>query len=465
MQLDYSPAGRSPRPVRRIVVVASLSLVGLAVLISRESAANRQLLTDPSGLLPEVSAAAAVAYEQAIQSAVSDTLAVPAASDWVTHEVKTGETLSTIIESEGMTKDQWIELLALGESTKPLRNLDVGDKLLLRKNGDRLEELSYEINELRTLQVRRTGESEELEANILTAELEHRTAVAQGAVSSSLFNAGQSAGLTVQMTMELAEIFRYDIDFALDIREGDHFTVVYEELYKDGKKLRDGDVLAAEFVNQGKAHRAVRYVGDDKRSAYYSSEGQSLRKAFFRTPLDVVRISSPFNLRRRHPILNTIRAHKGVDYAAASGTPIKATGDGRVEFIGVKGGYGRVIVIQHGSQYETLYAHMSRYRPGLTVGSRVSQGQVIGYVGASGLATAPHLHYEFRVNGIHKNPVNITLPRANPISRTQLAKFRIETAPLLSMLDQGDVLVAQAAASMRAETPPYQPGPVRSVAN
>lgn len=444
MKLDYIPAGREPRPVRRIVLIASLSLVLFAILVSRESVATRQ--TNPEALLPEVEIAEAIAYEQAIQNAVADTLEVPAASEWVTVQVQRGQTLSTLFEAEGLTQDQWVSLLSLGKEVRPLKRLKAGDKLLLRKNGDQLEELSYQFDELRTLQVRRTGDS--FESSTSTAELERRTSVGSGAVNSSLFNAGQKAGLSVRMVMELADIFRYDIDFALDIRDGDRFTVVYEEVLKDGKKLRDGDVLAAEFVNQGKVHRAIRYVGDDKRAAFYTPEGQSLRKAFFRTPLDVVRISSPFNLRRRHPILNTIRAHKGVDYAASSGTPIKATGDGKVEFMGVNGGYGRVVVIQHGSQYETLYAHLSRYRPGLRAGAKVKQGQVIGYVGASGLATAPHLHYEFRVNGLHKNPIAITLPRANPVSRSKLAKFKNETAPLLAQLEQsGKTRIAHAAST------------------
>jgi murein DD-endopeptidase MepM/ murein hydrolase activator NlpD len=251
------------------------------------------------------------------------------------------------------------------------------------------------------------------------------------------------------MVMELAELFRYDIDFALDLRDGDRFTVVMEELYKDGVKLRDGDMLAAEFVNQGKVYRAVRYKDREGRSAFYTPDGQSLRKAFFRTPLDVVRISSHFNLRRRHPILNTIRAHKGVDYAASAGTPIKATGDGRVAFMGNKGGYGRVVILQHGQSYETLYAHMSRFRAGMRAGAKVKQGQIIGYVGSSGLATAPHLHYEFRVNGIHKNPVNIVMPRANPIPRQQLAAFQSQIAPLIAQMESSRTpKVAQAPANI-----------------
>lgn len=375
----------------------------------------------------------ASSYEASIQNALADTLAAPPASEWSTLTVRAGQSLSNIFEEQLLPAEEWMAVLKLGGDTLQLKRLDAGDEIQIRKDGGRLEELRYALDEQRTLQVRRNGEG--FEATTLTAELERRETQAVGSIASSLFNDGQKAGLSDRIVMELAELFRYDIDFALDLRPGDRFAVVYEEIYKQGKRIRYGDILAAEFVNQGKTYRALRHVDRDGRSAYYSPEGQALRKAFIRTPLDVVRISSPFNLRRRHPILNTIRAHKGVDYAAASGTPIKAAGDGKVVFQGVKGGYGKVVVIQHGSQYETLYAHLSRFRAGLRVGSRVEQGQVIGYVGSSGLATAPHLHYEFRVAGVHKNPVAVTLPRAMPLDRSEMARFKASSTPLLAALD------------------------------
>jgi len=445
MKLDYSSADRSPRSARRIVLAASVCVVGLAILVSRESIAKRDLST-PS-FSEDVAIAEAVAYEQAIQSAVSDPLVVPEASEWSSVRIEPGETLSTVFETEGLDTAQWMSILELGPDARQLKRIKAGDTLEIRKSGDDLLELRYELDDLRTLHVERVGDH--FEANTLTADLARSTRTITGTIDSSLFIAGQRAGLPVRMVMELAELFRYDIDFALDLRDGDRFTVVMEELYKDGVKLRDGDMLAAEFVNQGKVHRAVRFKDGEGRSAFYTPDGQSLRKAFFRTPLDVVRVSSPFNLRRRHPILNTIRAHKGVDYAASSGTPIKATGDGKVAFIGNKGGYGRVVILQHGQQYETLYAHMSRFRAGMRAGTKVKQGQVIGYVGASGLATAPHLHYEFRVNGVHKNPVNIVMPRANPIPRPQLAKFQSQIVPLIAQIESARApRVAQAPAAI-----------------
>ena len=445
MKLDYSSADRSPRSARRIVLAATVCVVGLATLVSRESNAKRDLSTP--NFSEDVAVAEAVAYEQAIQAAVSDPLVVPEASEWSTVRIEPGETLSTVFETEGLDTAQWMSILDLGPDARQLKRIKAGDTLEIRKSGDDLLELRYELDDLRTLHVERVGDR--FEANTLTADLARSTRTITGTIDSSLFIAGQKAGLPVRMVMELAELFRYDIDFALDLRDGDRFTVVMEELYKDGVKLRDGDMLAAEFVNQGKVHRAVRFKDGEGRSAFYTPDGQSLRKAFFRTPLDVVRVSSPFNLRRRHPILNTIRAHKGVDYAASSGTPIKATGDGKVAFIGNKSGYGRVVILQHGQQYETLYAHMSRFRAGMRAGTKVKQGQVIGYVGASGLATAPHLHYEFRVNGIHKNPVNIVMPRANPIARQQLPKFQSQIVPLIAQIESARApRVAQAPAAI-----------------
>jgi murein DD-endopeptidase MepM/ murein hydrolase activator NlpD len=236
-----------------------------------------------------------------------------------------------------------------------------------------------------------------------------------------------------KLVMSLAGIFAWDVDFVLDIRKGDDYYVVYEEIYQDGKYVTSGDIVAAEFNNNGRTFRAVRYVDSDGRTDYYTPEGRSLRKAFIRAPVDFTRISSAFNPNRRHPILNTIRAHKGVDYAAPSGTPIKAAGDGKIIFRGRKGGYGNCVIIQHGGNITTLYAHMSKFaKAGLN--SRVRQGDTIGYVGHTGLATASHLHYEYRLNGVHRNPRTVPLPQADPIKEEYRADFLAKAEPLLSEL-------------------------------
>jgi len=232
----------------------------------------------------------------------------------------------------------------------------------------------------------------------------------------------------------MADIFGYDIDFAQDLREGDRFAVVYEEIWRDGEKLRDGDILAASFNNQGRDHTALRFQRGDGSVEYFGGDGRSLRKAFLRTPVEFTRISSGFSVARMHPILGTMRAHRGVDYAAPSGTPIRASGDGRITARGWQSGYGNVVQIDHGNHVSTVYGHMSRFGTGIANGTRVRQGQVIGYVGMTGLATGPHLHYEFRVNGAHRDPLRFVMPPAPPLSGTELAQFRTHSAPLLSEL-------------------------------
>ena len=236
--------------------------------------------------------------------------------------------------------------------------------------------------------------------------------------------------------MELAGIFGWDVDFALDIRKGDNFTVVYEEMYRNGEKIKDGNILTAEFINHGKTYQAVRYTNpENNRTEYFTPDGKSMRKTFLRSPVNFARISSGFTTSRYHPVLHKFRSHKGVDYAAKRGTAIRASGDGKIVHRGRKGGYGRTIIIQHGSKYSTLYAHLNSYKSKLRVGSKVKQGQTIGYLGSSGLATGPHLHYEFRVNGVHRNPLTVKLPTAKPVPKRYLADFELKTTPMLAQLE------------------------------
>jgi murein DD-endopeptidase MepM/ murein hydrolase activator NlpD len=258
---------------------------------------------------------------------------------------------------------------------------------------------------------------------------------ASGIIGSSLFEAGQSAGLSDATIMQMADVFGYDIDLVLDIREGDRFSIVYEEIYRDGVKVKNGNILAAEFVNQGKIYRAVRYADADGRAEYYRPDGKNLRRAFIRTPVAFTRITSKFSQHRKHPILNSIRAHKGVDYAAPTGTLVKATGAGKVLFAGWQGGYGRVVTLEHAGGYTTVYGHLSRFAKGIKVGTPVRLGQTIGYVGQTGLATGPHLHYEFRVKGAHRDPLKVALPPSKPITKDNLTDFQSKTKDALAMLD------------------------------
>ena len=350
----------------------------------------------------------------------------------VTVEVEKGDTLSSIFNDLDI-HSELTRLMNLGKQAKPFKKIFPGQKLHFTLIDNKIEKLELEKSITKSLFLYSEGDS--FTTQEAERELDKVSQVATGSIDQSLFLAGMDAGMSDGLIMDLAAIFGWDIDFALDIRVGDNFTVMYEELYLDGDKVADGNIIAAEFINNGKTYRAYRYTDSNGKTEYYSPDGKSMRKPFMRTPVDLARISSHFNLRRKHPVLNRIRAHKGVDYAASTGTPIKATGDGKVVHRGKKGGYGNTIILRHGNTYTTLYAHMSKYARGTGVGSRVKQGQIIGYIGSTGLATGPHLHYEFRVNGVHRNPLKVKLPSANPLPNSEMDSFQTSIQPLIAQLD------------------------------
>ena len=353
--------------------------------------------------------------------------------EWRTATVKPGDNLSLLFDRNNLSPQELYKVTSNKSAAKRFRHLFPGNKIKLRIDKNKLTELSYEFDLGKSLHMMRNQDS--FDTEIIERPLEYRTAQATATINDSLFLSAQSVGLSDKLTMELAGIFGWDIDFALDIRQGDNFAVIYEEVFLDGEKIRDGNIVAATFTNRGKPFQAIRYTDGNNHSDYYSTDGHSMRKAFLRTPVDFSRISSRFNLKRKHPVLNTIRAHKGVDYAASHGTPIKATGDGKIIHRGKKGGYGNTVIIQHGSSYSTLYAHLSNYARGIHSGSRVKQGQIIGYVGSSGLATGPHLHYEFRVNGSVRNPLTVKLPDAQSLSKKFLADFKLQANQLIASLN------------------------------
>ena len=346
--------------------------------------------------------------------------------------VKRGDTLEVLFRRNGLSLTDLAAMVALPDASQALRILRPGDRLEISHRDGQVLSLRRELDEIKVLSIDRVESG--FAADTLEREVDTRTTAAHGRIVSSLFEAGSDAGISDRTTMDMAGIFDWDIDFIQDVREGDTFTVIYEELWRDGVKLRDGEIVAAEFVNQGKSFRAARFRDEAGRNGYYTPDGRSVRKAFYRAPLNFTRVSSNFNPSRRHPVLNTIRAHRGVDYAAPTGTPIRAAGDGKVSFRGVQGGYGNTIVLQHGGNITTLYGHLSRFG-NARAGARVSQGDVIGYVGRSGLATGPHLHYEYRVNGVHRNPRTVTLPPADPIPAAQQTMFLAATGPLWSQLE------------------------------
>lgn len=358
--------------------------------------------------------------------------------DWRTVTVDRGDNMARIFKRLGLSPRQLHEIMQLGAVTQSLTDLRPGQELLfdIDDEGDKaiLQALQYDPDTLHQLTVQRTEDG--FAAELAKAELTTKVRAASATIDSSLYLAGKKAGLSDKVIMQLITLYGWDIDFVQDIRRGDRFSVIFQETYRDGNKVQSGPILAAEFVNRDRTLRTVRYVRPDGDADYFAENGRSMRKAFIRNPLDVFRISSHFNLNRRHPVLNRIRAHKGTDYAAPTGTPVKASGNGKIVHIGRKGGYGNAIILQHGGRYSTLYGHLSRFARGLKYGSRVPQGQVIGYVGSTGLATGPHLHYEFRIDGVHKNPLTVDLPKAESVPEKLLADFKEHTRPLLAELDE-----------------------------
>lgn len=353
-------------------------------------------------------------------------------------KVRRGDSLDRLFRRNDLKAADLAEIMTLDVARKHLRLIKPGDKIEVRQDAGAVLMLSRPISLSETLRIVRI--SDQYEAKIIERELETHQVRTAGTINNSLFEAAADAGITDRTIMNLAGIFAWDVDFMLDIREGDSFTLIYEELRQGGKHLADGKILAAEFVNQGESYRAIRFEDSSGRTDYFSPDGRSVRKAFVRAPLSFSRVSSNFNPRRRHPKLNTIRAHRGVDYAAPSGTPIKAAGDGKIIHRGRKGGYGNVVILQHGGNITTLYAHMSRFSKA-KAGSRVRQGDIIGYVGSTGLATGPHLHYEYRRNGVHLNPRTVKLPDAEPIDPAYLQDFSEAAKPLLQELDNPHALL------------------------
>ncbi|MDG1581090.1 peptidoglycan DD-metalloendopeptidase family protein [Pseudomonas sp. GOM6] len=349
--------------------------------------------------------------------------------------VASGDTLSTVFAQVGLDANALHEALNSSKDAKRFGRLRAGQVLDFKLTTDgRLERLSSKLNDLESISLNRSENGFAFKRELVKPDV--RTAYAHGVIDSSLFLSAKRAGLSHSLTMDLANVFGYDIDFAQDIRGGDEFELIYEEKVVDGKRVGSGNILSARFTNRGKTYTAVRYTNKQGVSSYYNADGMSMRKAFIRTPVDFARISSRFSMGRKHPILNKIRAHKGVDYAAPRGTPIKAAGDGKVILAGRRGGYGNAVIIQHGSSYKTLYGHMQGFAKGIRTGVSVKQGQIIGYIGTTGLSTGPHLHYEFQVNGRHVDPLSQKLPMADPIPSSEKQRFLQLSKPLMARMDQ-----------------------------
>ena len=348
--------------------------------------------------------------------------------------VRSGDSLSLIFDRSGFTPRQLYEVVNESEHGNEIGRLLPGKEITFYSDDQgELIQLEYQINPLQSYLVKNTDTGYQSEHII--REPESYLVVKAGEITSNFYNAGLKSGLPDNLIMQLAGIFGWDIDFALEIRANDSFSVVYEDRYLDGEAIGAGNILAAEFVNRGQSYRAIRHTDDDGRSAYYTPEGESMRKAFLRTPLDIFWISSHFNPSRKHPILDTTRPHNGTDYAANTGTPVKSTGDGRILSARYSSSYGNVIEIQHGQNYKTLYAHLNGFARGITTGATVQQGQTIGYVGMTGLASGPHLHFEFYQNGVVRNPVTVDLPNGAPLDASALPEFKQIASSLVELLD------------------------------
>lgn len=347
--------------------------------------------------------------------------------------VKPGDSLDALFSRYGLSAQDLHRLLETQPLGPQLKNIFPGHEFLFQiDDNNSLLGLTYSSGPLKKLEFTRMGDR--FEAVELVTMPDVKLVHKHGIINHSLFVASQRTGLPDRSTMQLADMFRWDIDFVLDIRAGDAFHLLIEEKHLEGKSIGYGKILAAEFINQGKVHQAVLYQDPDGRENYFAPNGRALRKRFLRTPVDFTRISSQFNLNRRHPLFKRTVPHRGIDYAAPRGTPVRAAGDGVVETAGRTEPNGNYLVLRHDRATTTKYLHLSKFGRDIKVGARVQQGDTIGYVGATGWATGPHLHYEFLVNGVHQNPRTVELPHAEAIGPQNTEHFRQSTAPLLAML-------------------------------
>lgn len=398
-----------------------------------ESASSENTLTTATINLTEVQDALAPGqrYQIALNAALLADDQLPEfenVQDWKSFKVKNGDNLAKLFKRAGLTPQEVHYVSRAGKDAKRLLKMVPGDEIRLLKNENgQFEQLEYDFSNTKTLLVSKA--ENKYVSSINTKEVYSRLNYASGEIENSFWNAGVKAGLSDNQIMSLATIFGWDIDFALDIRQGDHFNVVYEENYIDGEFVGFGDIVAAEFSNQGEKFAAMRYTDGN----YYTPEGKSMRKSFLRAPVNFKYISSNFKPRRFHPVLKRWKAHNGIDYAAKSGTPVVAAGDGKVIAATYNKYNGNYVFIQHGDTYVTKYLHFTKRA--VKKGQWVKQGQVIGYVGKTGLATAPHLHYEFLVNGKHKNPRTVNLPKALPIAKKEKQAFLVIAGDYQKKLD------------------------------
>src|SRR5918993_3579167 len=394
-------------------------------------------------IVPGFANATRVPAAEQVTARVSMALPLPAAkvsgslaasSGWQFIRVRSGETLGVVFQQLRLPATLMQRVLDQTSAKSALIHLREGQELAFELDAaGHLKTRRFDKDPANRVELSVSGDT--VTEQVVSRPIERRVEIAAGTITSSLYADGARAGLTAGSINTLANIFKYDIDFVDDVRDGDTFQVVYEELWRDGQRIGTGEVIGATFTNRGKRFTAYAWSPEGK-TEYFDETGRPLKKVLMRIPIEFARLSSTFGP-RKHPVLGRMRAHKGVDYAARSGTPIMAAGDGRVSFMGWKSGYGRAVIIDHGQGRSTLYGHLSSFGKAKQ-GQRVSQGSTIGHVGMTGLATGPHLHYEFRINGTQVNPLTVTMPKPQPLSGIALVKFRAATAPALAKFLMGE---------------------------
>lgn len=413
--------------LRWLLVISSVPLFGIYAAFG---IAPQTVTQD----IPVATIIEEISLPQAVDK-VADISPVDNTDYWQADQVRRDDTLASLMQRLNIDNTEAMDFLRYDNAAKPFSSqLRPGRSIQTQvtRNGELLK-LEYEIDASSVLHIERTASG--YQAQKITLSLEPRKVLKSAEINSSLFAATDAANIPDAVAMQIADIFSSEIDFHSDLRKGDRFSVIYEANYNNGELVKTGQVLATEFTNNGKTYRALMYRDPEGKVSYYTPDGKSLHKSFLRSPLEFTRISSGFTLGRFHPILQKMRAHKGVDFAAPIGTRVKATSDGTVKFVGVKGGYGNVIILQHQNGISTVYGHLSRFVAGLRHGMKVSQGEIIGFVGMTGLATGPHLHYEVALNGQQRDPMKIALPIASSIPARYKSDFAVNTSVLVGQLN------------------------------
>ncbi|MDP1765743.1 MAG: M23 family metallopeptidase [Methylotenera sp.] len=409
--------------LRWILAVSSLPLFGIYAAFG----------IAPQTLVGNIPTAAII-EEIALPNAGNTTADIASKSFWYKEHVRRDDTLNTVLSRLNVHNRDAINFIRndsvaseIASSLRPNRNIETQTD-----SEGNLISLKYQLDNEQFISVKQTDTG--YQANKVAQNLEKRPILKSAEIRSSLFGATDAANIPDYIAIQIATMFESEIDFNSDLRRGDHLSVIYEGSYDQGELLKTGDVLAAEFVNNGKTYQAIGYRDSTGKMQYYTPEGKSLQKSFLRSPLEFTRISSSFSSGRFHPILQRLKAHKGTDFAAPTGTGVKASGDAKVDFVGTKGGYGNVVVLKHDNGVSTVYGHLSRFAAGLTKGNKVAQGDIIGFVGTTGMSTGPHLHYEFLVNGEHRDPMTVALPKAFPVNGQEKVAFDAISSQLTAQI-------------------------------